>query len=75
VRVDLGVLEQRAEIRGAGQGSADLLELAVDGVQTALLLRGLEEGSRIDAVRRSYDRLPSSCVKSISASASSIRRC
>ena len=39
------------------------------------LLRGLEERARIDAVRDGYDRLPSSCEKSISASASSIRRC
>ena len=75
LRVDLGVLEQRAEVRSAGEGVAKLLQLAVDGAQAALLLRGLEEGPRIDAVRDRYDRLPSSWVKSISASASSIRRC
>jgi hypothetical protein len=44
----------------------------MDEVEVASLLRGLEEGLRIDAVRSSYDRLPSSSVKSISASASSI---
>ena len=50
-------------------------ELAVHGVERAPLLRGLEEGARVDAVRDGYDRLPSSWVKSISASASSISRC
>jgi hypothetical protein len=75
LRLDLGVLEQRAEVRGPGESVAELLQLAVDRVQAALLLRCLEDGARIDAVRNRYDRLPSSWVKSISASASSIRRC
>jgi len=37
-------------------------------------LRRLEQGARVDAVCNCYDRLPSSWEKSMSASASSIRR-
>jgi len=43
-------------------------------VELALFLRGLEERAGVDAVRDRYDRLPSSSEKSISASASSIKR-
>jgi hypothetical protein len=56
-------------------GVAQLLELGMHGVERPSLLRGFEERLRVDAVRDGYDRLPSSCEKSISASASSIRRC
>ena len=44
-------------------------------VERPLVLGGLEQRPRVDAVRGGYDLLPSSWEKSISASASSIRRC
>ena len=54
----------------------DCLGLLVsDETDDALYLRGLEERARVDALRGGYVRLPSSWEKSISASASSIRRC
>jgi hypothetical protein len=59
LRFDLGVLEQSAEVCRPSEGVAKLLQLAVDRVQAALL-RSLEDGARIDAVRNRYDRLPSS---------------
>jgi hypothetical protein len=79
-RLDLRVLEQPGEIGRLGEGVAQLLELRVQLVELALVLRRFEERFRVDAVRECYDRLPSSdvsskAVKSISASASSIRRC
>jgi hypothetical protein len=46
----------------------------VHGVERPGVLRRLEDGAGIDAVRDGYDVLPSSSLKSISASASSIRR-
>ena len=75
-RLDLGV--RRAARASSGTSSIaarEVLELLADRVEPALLLRGLEERAGIDAVRGGYERLASSCEKSISASASSIRRC
>ena len=72
----LRVLEQRRELgRVRSTASRSCCSCACTASSVALLLRGLEERARIDAVRDGYDRLPSSCEKSISASASSIRRC
>src|SRR3954452_21188863 len=74
-RVDLGVLEQQAQLVDRRDGVTELLQLRVHLLELPLLLRGLEERARIDALGGGYDRLPSSALKSISASASSIRRC
>src|SRR5262249_48967106 len=73
-RVDLGVREHGVELLGAGHAVAQLAEVGVHLLQPALVARRLEEGARVDALRGGYDLLPSSCEKSISASASSIRR-
>src|SRR5207244_5122969 len=75
VRLDLGVLEQGRELGHRVECVHDVLELLTHGVEPPLLLGGLEERTRIDAVRDGYERLASSCEKSISESASSIRRC
>jgi hypothetical protein len=75
VRLDLGVLEQRGKLGYVVERAHDVLELLAYGVEAALLLRRLEERARVGAVRDRYERLASSCEKSISASASSIRRC
>src|SRR5205807_7574129 len=75
VGLDLGVLEQRGKLRDGVEREHDVLELLAHGVEPALLLRRLEERARVDAVRDGYERLASSCEKSISESASSIRRC
>jgi hypothetical protein len=74
-RLDLRVLEQAGEIGRLGKRGAQLLKLRMQLVELALLLPGLEERLRVDAVSECYDRLPSSSEKSISASASSISRC
>src|SRR5262249_15323704 len=71
-RVDLGVLEQQAQLVDRVDGVAQLRELRLHLLEVALVLRRLEERTRIDAVRNRYDRLPSSWLKSISARASSI---
>src|SRR3954451_2140724 len=73
--VDLRVLEQGLQVRRVRERVAQLLQLCVHGVEPAGVLAGFEQRLRVDAVRRAYDRLPSSWEKSISASASSIRRC
>src|SRR4051794_6298931 len=73
-RVGLGVLEQQPQLVDRRHGVAQLCQLRVDGVEVPLVLRGLEERTRVDAVRGGYDRLPSSWEKSISPSASSISR-
>ena len=65
----------QGELQGFAVEIADhLLELGANGVEAALLLRGLEERAGIDALRDGYERLASSCEKSISASASSTSR-
>src|SRR3954453_13029245 len=74
-RVDLGVLEKGSQVRCVHDRVTQLLHLCVHDRQLAAVFGGLEERLRVDAVRRAYDRLPSSSEKSISASASSIRRC
>ena len=58
-RLDLGVREQRPQLRDRRDGVAQLLDLAVDELEPALVLRGLEQSARIDSVRSRYDLLPS----------------
>ena len=74
-RVDLRVLEQRGELRAPRRARARGPRAPPARLEAALLLRRVEERAGIDAVRGGYERLASSCEKSISASASSIRRC
>src|SRR3954469_17792273 len=74
-RVRLRVLEERAQVVRALDGVAELAELRMHLVELPPLLRSLEQRAGVDAVRGAYDRLPSSCEKSISLSASSISRC
>src|SRR5579862_1499040 len=74
-RVELGVEEELGELGHVVEGVHEVIELGPHDVEAALLLRGLEERAGVDAVRRSYEWLASRAEKSISASASSIRRC
>ena len=75
-RLGLGVRRAAAASSGTSSiAAARSVELGPDDVEPALVLRGLEERAGVDALRSGYERLASSCEKSISASASSIRRC
>src|SRR5581483_442684 len=74
-RVDLRVVEEQTQLVGRGDGLPQLADLRLDLLELVLVLRGLEERTRVDAVRDGYVLLPSSRLKSISASASSIKRC
>lgn len=73
-RIGLAVGEQRVELGDLVERPDHLLELGANGIEAAFLLRGLEERAGIDAFRDGYERLASSCEKSISASASSTSR-
>src|SRR5579862_1100768 len=73
-RLRLGIVEQGGELGHVVDRGHEVLELLLHGREPALVLRRLEERARVDAVRCSYERLASSRLKSISASASSIRR-
>src|SRR4051794_36940542 len=74
-RVDLGILEHEPQLVDRRRSFGELAELLLNGLERAALLRRLEQGARVDAVRDGYDRLPSRAEKSISARASSISRC
>src|SRR5581483_2765273 len=74
-RVHLGVLEQQPQLVDGRRRLAQGVDLLVHQVDLALLLRGLVERTRVDAMSDAQLLVPSSCEKSISASASSIRRC
>ena len=73
--VGLLVREQPGELRNRVEGFDEVRELRVDDVEPALLGSSLVERRCVDAVPGSYEWLASNCEKSISASASSIRRC
>src|SRR3954469_11488865 len=55
-RVGLGVVEQLSQLVVRRHSLAQLVELRVDCVEVPLVLRGLEERTRVDAVRGGYDR-------------------
>jgi len=73
-RLRLGIHEQSGELGHLVDGGREVLELLADDIEPVPVLRGLEEGASVDALRSGYERLTSSCVKSISASASSMSR-
>src|SRR5581483_1028179 len=75
VRLDLGVLEERRQLGDRPDRCDEVLDLLAHGLDAALLPGRLEERACVDAVRDGYERLASSCEKSISESASSISLC
>jgi hypothetical protein len=52
--VDLRVLEQGAELGNRARGLDEVAELLGDLADAVLLLRGIEERPRVDAVRDGY---------------------
>src|SRR5215204_1430658 len=75
LRVDLRVFEQRAQLRNLFHRGEELGELPPDRLELVLLLGGLEQGVRIDALGDGHDYLTSSrAEKSSSPMASSMSR-
>jgi hypothetical protein len=54
-KVDLGVFEQRAQLGDRARGLDEVAELLGDLADAVLLLRRVEEGTGVDAVRDGYD--------------------
>src|SRR5215470_11438838 len=73
-RVDLGVLEHDAQVVRPRDGVAQRVKVGLNRLDPTLLECSVVERAGVDALDGGYDLLPSSCEKSISASASSIRR-
>jgi hypothetical protein len=74
VRLDLRVVEHGRQLVDVVERTDDVLELLADDVETVLVTGCVEQRAGVDAVRDGYERLASSCEKSISARASSISR-
>ena len=73
--IDLGVIEQRAQLGDGARGFDEVAKLLGDRGDAVLLLRGVEERAGVDAVRDGYLATSrSSTLKSSSPIASSIRR-